>query len=248
MAFCRRRLRRNVALSNIRFSINGTVEKSSRTHEYARILVDCLRTLNVVIFGKRSVVLTLKRVLFNVVSREDADGGGEVRRRGRRMIDDGILVSERWLTYADETLRDLMGSTQGKKAPGLFYQLRPFQQLTTWEHRWTLPGARANTLKATSLEPDNRRDYIDHSLITLFYCKPQTGIGNCFRAITRGERWEYLAGDDATRLAATTILRDVRFSEAEAVTGGDGRERIDRRLGRRIFVDCDRRSINEFNF
>ena len=138
------------------------------------------------------------------------------------MSDEPMLVSERWLTYADETLRDLTAPSTEKKPSRLFYQLRPFQQLTDWRKTDFGWRADANPLKADSLDPDTKKEFVVYSRITPFSCKPQTAIDDRFWAIMRGGRWEYLAGDDSKRLENIVVLRDVALSYANAVTAVAG--------------------------
>lgn len=119
------------------------------------------------------------------------------------MNDDGMLVSERWLTNADQTLTNLTAPTLGRRSRGLFYALCPFYQTTEWTKEDDVWTTTAQKLKSGSSVPDSHRTF--KVCGCLGTAKPETKTGQRFWGILRGGRWEYVVGDDGKRWTTASL-------------------------------------------
>lgn len=118
-----------------------------------------------------------------------------------------MLVSERWLTNADKTLRELAEPTTEKQSRGLFYALRPFQQTSNWSQVDGVWRTDAQPLKNDAFAPLSTPKVEVCAPIAPSTVAPTTKNGDRFWAVLRGRRWQFVAGDDGKR-----------FETAQAVT------------------------------
>lgn len=117
------------------------------------------------------------------------------------MNNDGMLVSERWLTNADQILSNLT-APHSKRARGVYYEIRPCSQITDWTRDGNGPWTTsANPIKEGTSEPDAKTTF----KVIARTLKPETSIGDRFWAVLRGGRWEYLVGDNGQRFTRVSI-------------------------------------------
>ena len=120
-----------------------------------------------------------------------------------------MLVSERWLTNADQTLRELTAPTTEKQSRGLFYALRPFQQTSNW--------SQVDGVWRTDAQPLKNETYVPLSTPMVEVCDPiapstvapTTKNGDRFWAVLRGRRWQFVAGDDGKRFETAQAVTNV---------------------------------------
>lgn len=125
------------------------------------------------------------------------------------MTDEPMLVTERWLTNADQTLRELTAPTTKKRSRGLFYVIRPLCQTTEWERDDEVWMAHAQPLTEDSLRPIANTTVKTFCRTSPSTVAPTTKTGDRFWAVLRGRRWEFVAGDDGKRFETAQAVTNV---------------------------------------